>query len=255
MIRRKANTLAVLGDLHLGRPGAPLGCRVPPETIATAAAALARDYDLVVVNGDLFDLERGSLPSQRREYELLWPVHRAATDAFSGDSFVWTRGNHDRVLEARGLAVDAVDVELPLGLVRVEHGDRFNPPIKRWPAFTMFVTWVSGRVRTVPVLRPVYVGMRLVESVLSGDSGDTGEPIVGGAARWLSGEPHRGIVVGHTHLALLRSIPDAGFVANPGQCIDLLRALSIDGTSGDVSLMEWSDEEWVPVRRASILAD
>lgn len=236
----RARRLAVLGDLHLGRPGASLANRLAPGDLAAAAAELSRTHDQVVVNGDLFDLERGTLPFQGREYALLAPVHRAATAVLTGERFAWTRGNHDRVLERLGLASAALDVDMPCGRVRIEHGDRFNPPIKRWPPFTTFVTWVSGRVREVPALMPVYRGLRRAESVLSGHPNAKDEPIAAAAERWVAGTEHVGVVIGHTHAAVLRTAP-TGFVFNPGDSIERVRALSIDGDGYTASLLAWSD--------------
>lgn len=245
-----AARVAVLGDLHLGRIGSPLACAVPAGEIAAAAAALRSEHELVVVNGDLYDLERGTTPSQRREYDVVSPAHRATEEALSAPGIVWVRGNHDRVLARLGRAVDAVEVATPCGRFRVEHGDRFDPPIKRWPAFTTLVTWASGRARSSPALMPAYRAMRVAERMLGrlsgwsfGDaSAGVHDPVTAAAARWLQRTTDcDGLVIGHTHAPVLLRL-GRRLLANPGPSTDRIRALSLDGLAGVALLLEWQGD-------------
>jgi UDP-2,3-diacylglucosamine pyrophosphatase LpxH len=239
--RRKAQRVAVISDFHLGRPGSSLACTLDAAKIIGAVDALKARVDLIIVNGDLFDLERGTLPSQGRELKLLSSVHHRVIETLTGPEFVWTRGNHDRILEQRGRAFEAVDLELPSGLFRVEHGDRFDAPIKRNHAFTSTVTWVSGRVHSFAMLRPIYHAMRAADHVLTGAATASDEPIAAKAERWLATEPaYRGVVIGHTHAPILRAHEDGRLVMNPGGSTNEFRALVID--PGSASLLLWSGD-------------
>ena len=243
---RTARSLAVISDFHLGRPDADLACRVPADQILAAVDALQERADLVVVNGDLFDLERGTLPLPGRELRLLREVHASVLDRLTDPGIAITRGNHDRVLGRDGTAFDALDVELPFGLFRIEHGDRFDGWIKRSDTFTSLVTWTSGRVHRVRALRPVYDAMRLADRVLTGAATSKEDPVAQRASAWLASSPqHRGMVIGHTHHALLEDIGDGRLLMNPGDCMDTIRALVLD--QGRATLTEWDGKSLRPV--------
>lgn len=216
---------------------------MPPEELRAAAGALAESHDVIVVNGDLYDLERGPTPFQARELRTLEPIHRETVAAMQGPQWWWTRGNHDRVLEDQGAATQSIRIELDVGVVHIEHGDRFNAPIKRWPPFTTFVTWVSGRVETVRVLRPAYAAMRFADSVLTGTTSDENDPVALDAAAWLDAQPDvAAMVIGHTHVPLLRRLPSGRSILNPGGSTDQVHALSIDGESGVARLIRWTPD-------------
>lgn len=238
--RRVARRLAVISDFHLGRPGAPLACQVPTDDILAAVEQLRSMADLIVVNGDLFDLERGTFPFLKRELRLLEAVHFRVVEALTGPEFAWVRGNHDRVLLELGRAFPALDVELPSGLFRIEHGDRFNSFIKRNEPFTTAMTWLSGRLQIAPALQPIYQTMRAADHLLTGAATAKQEPIAAKSTEWLGGEPqYRGMVIGHTHIPTLKEGPDGRRVMNPGGSTDVIHALIIE--DGQAELMRWRD--------------
>lgn len=238
--RRTARRLAVISDFHLGRPGAPLACQVPTEDILAAVKELRSMADLIVVNGDLFDLERGTAPFLKRELRLLEAVHFRVVDALTGPEFAWVRGNHDRVLLELGRAFPALDVELPCGLFRIEHGDRFNAFIKRNESFTTAMTWLSGRLQIAPALQPIYKTMRAADHLLTGAATAKDEPIVAKSAEWLETEPgYRGMVIGHTHIPILHEGANGRRVMNPGGSTDIVHALIVEDEQAE--LFRWKD--------------
>lgn len=246
--RRVAQRVAVISDFHLGRPESGLACSIEATEIVAAVEVLKERVDLIVVNGDLFDLERGTLPSQSRELRLLSSVHHRVVEALTGPEFVWIRGNHDRILEQKGRALGSIDLDLPSGLFRVEHGDRFDAPIKRSHTFTALVTWASGRVHAAAALRPIYHAMRAADHVLTGAATAKDEPIAAKAERWLAGKPsYRGMVIGHTHAPILRESEDGRLVMNPGGSVSEFRALVIEPT--DAALLLWHDGQFQELAR------
>ena len=248
---RTARSLAVISDFHLGRPDAELACQVPTDEILAAIDGLQERADLVIVNGDLFDLERGTLPLPNRELSLLREVHARILNRLIDPGIAITRGNHDRVLGRDGTAFDALDVELPFGTFRVEHGDRFDGWIKQSDTFTSLVTWTSGRVHRVRALRPIYDAMRFADRVLTGAAKSHEDPVAQRAAAWLASSPrHRGMVIGHTHHALLRDIGDGRLLMNPGDCMDTIRALVLD--DGTASLARWDGSQLEEVDRRAV---
>lgn len=249
--RRTARRLGVVSDFHLGRPGAPLACQIAADEILAAVDALRARTDMVVINGDLFDLERGTVPFLKRELRLLEAVHHRVVAALTGPEFCWVRGNHDRVLLDLGRALPAIDVELPCGLFRIEHGDRFNAFIKRNESFTTMMTWLSGRLQIAPALLPFYKTMRAADHLLTGAATSKDEPIAAKSARWLAEQPgYRGMVIGHTHAPVLMECPDGRRVMNPGGSTDVVHALVLE--EGEAELMRWTDGAYESLLRRPV---
>lgn len=237
-----AKRLAIISDLHLGRASSRHACAIPVPELLKAIEQLRAGHDRLAVNGDLYDLERGPLPSQRLEHRTVAPPHLSTVSALQGPDIAWTYGNHDRVLMRDG-ASQHLRYRLPFGVVHVEHGDRFNGFIKRWPPFTSFVTWVSGRVDAVPALRGVYNAMRAAEILLTQGSAQHEDPVVVGARDWLDGDDTvAAMVIGHTHTPLLQRQNNGRWLMNPGGSTDQLHALSIDGVAGTAALLRWTPD-------------
>ncbi|MFT4705765.1 MAG: UDP-2,3-diacylglucosamine pyrophosphatase LpxH [Bradymonadia bacterium] len=224
--RVHADGVAIFGDLHLAAPGTEACGRANVETLQRLLDALRRRADLIIVNGDLFDLERGRLPwSQNRELSRLKAAHAELLRLLRAPDIIWVAGNHDAVLGDTGEAALAIDVVLPTAVLRVEHGHRFDAPIKRLRAFASGVTWLSGRVRRPP-WTPVFRAMKLAERVLAGDT-EEHCPVEAGAAASLRRDGSvDAMVIGHTHRALERRVGEK-LLLNPGGSEDRLRALVV----------------------------
>ena len=117
MIRRSAETFAVLSDVHLGRPGS--GCTIDGQRLVDVVHRLRDTHDLVVLNGDVFDLERGPMPlAFDRELAALEQLHATTLEGLRSDSIIWVAGNHDETLRAARGATDAVEIATPTGTFR-----------------------------------------------------------------------------------------------------------------------------------------
>lgn len=246
-----ATRLAVLGDVHLCRPGHPMSCRAPAEELTALAEHLRATHDVIVLNGDLFDLDRGPVPLRfRHELEVVEAAHADTVRALLRDGVVLLHGNHDRVLGELGRAAAAADVQVGPWRVRVEHGDRFDAPIKQLRRFASLVTWTSGRV-SQPPLRPIYRAMRFLESALTGErEGDSG--IERRARAWLADADVDALIIGHTHAEHV-SEADGRMLINPGACLDVpLRWVSIDADAGVVSLNRFENGGARETRRATL---
>jgi len=240
--RLHAERIAVLGDVHLGRPGAPLAYTGDDAGFAAWIDALAAQYDAIVVNGDLYDLERGVVPfAFRDELDRLDAAHPRSLAALRRAGAIVLVGNHDAALaELRGTG-DAIDLDTPSGLVRVEHGHRWDAPIKQLRRFTAAVTWASGRVVASPA-RPLFDVMRWLDRRLTGETARR-SPVERGAAAWLGAHRHyAGLVIGHTHRPILDRVA-GGVLANPGGCVDGVRRwIEVDGAAGVVRRFEGGAE-------------
>lgn len=213
--------IAVLGDVHLAAPGRPLAWEGSVETLVAVLTTLTATHDAVIVNGDLYDLERGPLPWRaERELSLARSAGSALDAALRDAKVVLTAGNHDAVLCARGEAVDAVTCAGAGGLkARIEHGHRFDAWIKRWRWFTSGVTWASGRAVRWGAGR-TYDWMRTVEQTLTREDGAADLGGVHARARaWMISEDAAPdvLVLGHTHTRGAWPIGER-LLVNPGAC-------------------------------------
>lgn len=227
---------AVVSDLHVGRPGSPLSFRAPVHEVADWVDDLLCRWGTLVVNGDLYDLDRGVIPlRQRDELAFVDACNFPIVELFRRKEIIWLVGNHDEELLQGGRAERALDVRLGSALVRVEHGDRFDAPVKQVRSLTRLVTWASGRVVSGP-LRPVYDGMRRIESRLTGEHRSV-PALEQRALRWLVRQSaYRFLVLGHTHRAGITTAGDL-WVLNPGDSPGpVLRALGM--TTDCATLLE-----------------
>ena len=240
-----AGRIAVLGDLHLARPGSPACATLSPAQLDRLLTTLREESDTVLFNGDLFDLERGPRPwRQAAELATLAPVHAEYLERLRAHDARCIFGNHDRVLGSAWGAAEAVDVQTPLGVVRIEHGDRFNAPIKRVRAFASAVTWASGRVQG-PRTAPVYRAMKLAERVLAGEPEreDAAGAVERNAAAWLAAQRTNApiaMVIGHTHRRRAEQV-GTRWLLNHGATMHAPRAVIVDATGPSLA-WRWCGE-------------
>lgn len=225
----------MLGDVHLGRPGAPLACSLGAGVLARHIDQLLDTHDVVVINGDLFDLERGSIPlAHSREYQRLAITHAAIVQRLSDPRVLLIAGNHDAVLVDELGALESVRVRTDVGDIHMEHGHRFDGPVKQWREFASVVTWASGRAAAAGAA-PLVDVMRAIDRRLTGEQRAEG-PIERGALRWLAHQQNVALMcIGHTHRSGIWRT-SGRTLANPGDCVHgAIRHLSIDAKRAEVS--------------------
>jgi predicted phosphodiesterase len=197
---------AVIGDLHIGRPGSLSYAGTVDDVRAALDALVASGIETIVLNGDVLDLERGRIPlATAREWQTMRRLHPGLEQELQRREVFVVAGNHDEDLLRSGLARESVDVVAGGYRVRVEHGHRFDAPIKQLRRFASLATWASGRVVDSP-LRGVYDSMRRAEGILTGDGRACAHPdrlpdgLERRAMRWLLRTPtYDGLIIGHTH--------------------------------------------------------
>jgi predicted phosphodiesterase len=205
-------------------------------TLVEAITALRGEHDLIVVNGDLLDLDRGLLPLRPdAELRVVGRAHERVLRALEGDGVIVLPGNHDPLLGADAHSETAVRVETASGELHIEHGHRFDAPLKQLRRFTALVTWGSGiaaRAHLDPVLR----AMIQLDRGLTGEGTGTG-PIERGATRWLARNPDvAAMAIGHTHRSGVWQAWGRP-VVNPGHCLDgVFRYATLEGSSGTITL-------------------
>lgn len=250
--------LIVIGDLHLGRGDPETGFADSPADLTRTLDRLETEADLVILNGDIYDLDRGRFPTaQGWEYRALRPRWAAVEALLARAHMRATAGNHDAALYGRMLGGGKVTAgyRLQVGAldVQVEHGHRFDAWLKQRRRFTSSVTWLSGLVSQGP-LRPIYKLLRTLESATTDD--DLGGPAER-AARWLQEErgPVDLLIIGHTHRRLAERV-GARWLLNPGASTRLpLRALRIDGSAETAEFGEVDAERGFIVNQRLALSD
>lgn len=228
--------LAVLSDVHLGRGDAETGYAGAPEVLCAALEAIAKHADLVIINGDLYDLDRGLFPvAQGLEYKALQPRWTAVETTIAALGIRLTTGNHDHALRGRIVAGARVQesyrVQVGPLAVHVEHGERFNAWVKQSRWVTSAVTWLSGRV-SQGVFRPVYRVLRAMEARTTDDR----EGGVTSRARdWLQSTCLSDVlIIGHTHQRHAEACAGK-WLLNPGDSMCTpFKFLWIDGHLGEV---------------------
>jgi predicted phosphodiesterase len=181
----------------------------------------------VVINGDLFDMDRAATPLSHRQtlqtFRTLSPNHKLWS-LLDDPRVILLCGNHDSRIAEELKAYHAVDLRWGATRFRIEHGERFDAWVKRIRPFTSLVTWLSGVTERYSLSWLTDV-MRTAESATASSAGD--ERLVGRVVGWLSEHSrYDGILFGHTHRAMTWTTA-VGLVANSGQAmrwpIDALR--------------------------------
>lgn len=215
-----ASKIAIVSDLHLGRGDGQTGFYGTPEQARALLRAIAKTADLTIINGDLYDLDRGSLPTaQKREYEFLRPKWASVEACIEEYGIRLTAGNHDRALLGQivgGAPVfESYVVSVGARIVRIEHGERFDAWIKRNRRFTSFATWWSGWFSRHQ-LHGLYRLLRRIEAFSTKDQ-EGGH--IRRARRWMSEQKQCDILVlGHTH-ARCATACEKGWLLNPGDAM------------------------------------
>lgn len=201
--------IVVISDVHLRSLVSDAGSeleRTNARSLARLVETHAASGALVVVNGDLFDMDRAAPPWAHRSTLARWRAQSPAHPlwrALALRNVIVLSGNHDRAI-ADGLnAYQAIDVVHGGVRLRVEHGERFDAFIKRLRRFTRTVTWLSGLAERASADR-LLRWMRAMES-LAGASEHGGDDALSRRAEgWLSAHRcYQALILGHTHEAAL----------------------------------------------------
>jgi UDP-2,3-diacylglucosamine hydrolase len=222
--------LVVLGDAHVGEPGAP-----GEEVMLAFLESVPALGDCLLINGDLFGFWfawRSAIP--RRGFRLATALAALARRI----PIAMTGGNHDRWGDSfwdrdAGILFGASGVRFRLGAIEVEarHGDGIAE--QHWPA--RFMHRVTRHPAAVAVFRlvPPDVGFWLVDRLSGRLADSTRNPSVldrAAAAQreWaearLAHDPALGLLVlGHTHRPALTEPAPGRRYLNPGAWLDGLR--------------------------------
>jgi predicted phosphodiesterase len=228
--------IAILSDIHLG-PARTNRCGVPSARLAAHVRGLFAEFDEVVLNGDVWDLSRPSVPGAWRAHLRASRAHHPELAELFDNARALV-GNHDAALARDGVPAStsfhgAIDVY-------VHHGHLFDRGLKRFGTIERGANFVAGwfdRVRVPIVNRGLEFVSDTSEKFVGGQT-----PDVSGARRILESGWHL-VVQGHSHVQRLERFGD-GFYLNTGsQTGAAIEWGWFDTESGEVALMR--DDETV----------
>jgi predicted phosphodiesterase len=235
----------VLSDVHLRslEDGQSEGTSVTASALAEFLNEALDEGIYVVINGDLFDMDRAAKPLNHRQtlqgFRTLSPDHELWS-LLEDPRVILLCGNHDSKVADDLKAYHAADLRWGTTRFRIEHGERFDAWIKRIRPFTSLITWMSGVTERYS-LSPLTNAMRMVESATASSTGD--ERLLGRVLGWLSEHSrYDGILFGHTHRAMTWATP-VGLVANSGQAMHWpIDALRLDLERNEIKQLSIDDK-------------
>lgn len=202
--------IGVISDLHLGGQDLSRSTFGPAE-LFRFLVPIFDETDLVIVNGDLFDLSRAPLPFMSSTYRD--HIRARYSDAFQLlDSARWVYGNHDRWLGQSGIP-ESIAIEAQGRRIFFQHGHQFDPWLKKIRWLETSANFVAGWMERAR-LTPVSTWMGEIPEALSGN-GATED-------RALEMKGFDMMVYGHSHQLSL-SESDRGVVIRSG-CVTEGRA-------------------------------
>lgn len=235
--RDSLRTIALLSDLHLGRYDHPDGGRVDYLDLVARIEALAARVDLVVLVGDVLELQHGLVPfAFAHELAVVRRRHADLIQLLSRPGFVRLVGNHDSSL-AR-LAGHHDDLRLDVGGRRLValHGHQVDVLHRHVPWLESAGSWGAA----MAVRAGFRDAWRLAAETAGRVNGMRGAGGEGAFTRrvltWGRARGATWIVHGHEHAPLLLQ-RDGVTLIRPGATLgSRLRYALLDVVSGEASL-------------------
>jgi predicted phosphodiesterase len=133
--------LGFFSDLHLA-PGTANRCGLSTPDLLAFFERVDGSCDIVVVNGDLFDLSRPRFPGAwRDQFDEIRRDHPTVVQRL--ECFCWTYGNHDRALERLGVPEGRL-FEIDGMSIFAIHGHQGDGGLKRVPGLEASANFVAG---------------------------------------------------------------------------------------------------------------
>ncbi len=225
-------SIAVISDLHLGaRPSTDRFAHDDGEFVRFLAF-LERNFERIVLLGDVWETLTGGLPHRpAEELRLARKRHRALADYFRRPKFSYVHGNHDLVAGRVDGALDELRLRRSGLRLSFVHGHQSDRLVMKARAISEAGVWLGGWLRRAR-LGAAYDLFDRLDRVRSQHRSDAPT----GVETWAVDHARRTeadvIVTGHTHMAR-RSEHGRHLFMNSGSCSDgKLSFLSLEPAAG-----------------------
>ncbi len=194
--------IAVISDLHLGAGGAADGFGHDDGDFLRFLRFLERNFERVVLLGDIWETLTGLLPgTPGEELRLARERHREIARRFQRPEYLYIHGNHDLVAGAVDGAPDEYLLQADGVRLLFTHGHQNDPLIERRRWLSELGIWLGGWIRRLG-LNAMYRLFAELDEKRGGLSLDGSRCAF---QRWAMGVARERevdvIVTGHTHLA------------------------------------------------------
>lgn len=239
LLRCVAVRIAALSDFHIGATDRACGFRHSQVGFARYLDTLEASHDVIVLLGDIYQTDHGSVPSAasaRRHLHRARARVAALVRRFDAPPYRYVFGNHDAVAAAELGAPEQLILGEGDSRVLLTHGHQYDPVARRAPLAADAGTWVTGRLRYAG-LRPVAAWLERRDVAVK-DRRFRGEagPYARGGLELARAHDVRYVVMGHTHCPRVDRLGDVT-VINSGTCSDGRQChVSIDTGAGTVDI-------------------
>ena len=212
--------IAALSDFHIGatRRGDEFGHA--EDRFLEFLDQLEAEHDRIVLVGDIFQTQHGSLVGRRNAAgELARARRRFArlSARFTREPYAYIHGNHDIVACTELGLGDSLRLESDGFAVFFIHGHQFDPLLGSLYPAARLATWFTGRLRRIG-LAPLASALEHKDITIKHERfGGVDGPYLRAARHLLRRHRAQAVIMGHTHVPFRHELEE-GIVANTGTC-------------------------------------
>ncbi len=231
--------IAAISDLHIGpfAHASVFGHQVP--AFASFLDELEANHDRIVLLGDVYQADWGTLPtsgSARRHLDRVRKRVEPLTRRFDAQPYDYVHGNHDIIAATALDAPESLTIEADGFRVFFIHGHQADPLLQNAYAVARTATWVSGQLRLAGLGAPADWLEGKDIAIKQRRFGGKRGPYIGAAKQWLTEHEADVVVMGHTHVAGRVDLSE-GTVVNTGSCSrGVFEFVSIDTAERSVAV-------------------
>lgn len=217
--------IATFGDLHLGHTPALDKFQGQEETLLRFDDYLAGTHDRIILMGDIYQTDYGSLPGSRLDVlEAILNRYSRIVQRWKSPSYHSVFGNHDLITQKILGSLKQIRLKKDGWRLWFIHGHQFDPFIGEKGQLPFFVTWMIGGMRRF--------GFGPLADFLEGPFYDFGQRLFQRLERaaWkaLIHGKNDIMVMGHSHQTACLPLGKGVYLNSGACCCDSLRYASID---------------------------
>jgi len=226
-------TLAIYSDFHIGTKENNDDFKIDEKLFIEYINASIKKYDIVIFNGDVFELWQGkSWNNDLKTFDNIREARPLITNyiinSIKASKIEYIIGNHDWILYQKQiipLIKSHYSYNSPNGLIWIEHGHKPDIFNNRWSIFGKFITWITGWIE-----RCIYndIDIKIAKLLDLNITANTSRlPYIKYAEKLIKKMNLNIIALGHTHRPYRQSItvnnqhkPCIASYIDTGKCCD-----------------------------------